>query len=119
MAAMGYKISSLSSISWRQPFASHEFFKMVFKLKLFKFFFYFILLWKQNYWYQFIYQSWCMSDIIRHMTENWACIAKNFQGIIKNLLTIMVGGYEMSNIFPTYNWNIESMFLVWDTVDIV
>ena len=38
MAAMGYKISSLSSISWRQPFASHEFFKMVFKLKLFKFF---------------------------------------------------------------------------------
>ena len=44
-----------------------------------------------------------MSDIIRHMTENWACIAKNFQGIIKNLLMIMVGGYEMSNIFPTYN----------------
>ena len=44
-----------------------------------------------------------MSDIIRHMTEKWACIAKNFQGIIKNLLTIMVGGYEMSNIFPTYN----------------
>ena len=44
-----------------------------------------------------------LSDIIRHMSENWACIAKHFQGIIENLLTIMVGGYELSNIFPIYN----------------